>query len=292
MTAWRQSPAGLLHPDFLEILGFCSDHFDLVGILTNGTLFTPEIFEKLGAWKNKLVFSISLDSYIPHVHDNRRGHFGAFEKTAAAITTLSKMGFVVRVSVVLDENNWKDLEGTIVLAKKIGASMLTYGPVLPFGRASKDSFLWKLRAQEVAEVGAALKERYEGFLHSIDEPTLLEVEGPGGCGAGHRVYAMNPKGKIRPCVSFGENQAVIGSLESEAPDVVFNRPLVLASAHLSPPTAKVCGSCKWIGFCMHCSLRGVLASKWLLDGACKWLNQKNVLEWYCSYGRNKLGIDI
>lgn len=269
----------LLHPDFVRILRFCGKQFSIVGLLTNGTLITESLIRELLLFKEKMVISVSLDSHISDVHDKRRGLKGAFEKTLHGICLLAQNGFFTRVSMSVDQDNWKDVELTLLLARQLGASMFTYSPILPFGRA-KDKFdLWDQNPEEVLQTEQRLSEKYKGFLHFLPEDKILEINQPGGCGAGHRVYAMAPAGLVRPCVTFDEDQAVFGSLITQSPAEVFGGKLSKAFSMIKPPHMDLCDSCKWTIFCQHCSLRGLMASHWVGEENCRWLNQPNIRQW-------------
>ncbi|NOZ87286.1 MAG: radical SAM protein, partial [Deltaproteobacteria bacterium] len=113
----------LLHPDFIKIMRFCGERFSIGGLLTNGTLITESLIRELLLFKEKMVISVSLDSHISDVHDERRGLRGAFDKTTHGIRLLTQNGFFTRVSMSVDQDNWKDVEATLLLAHQLGASM-------------------------------------------------------------------------------------------------------------------------------------------------------------------------
>ena len=68
----------LLHPDFLKFAHFCGDSFALIGLLTNGYLVDDFLVQQLVPMRDKMVLSVSLDSYLPAVHDLRRWLSGSF----------------------------------------------------------------------------------------------------------------------------------------------------------------------------------------------------------------------
>lgn len=269
----------LLHPDFIKIMRFCGERFSIVGLLTNGTLITESFIRELLPFKEKVVTSVSLDSHISEVHDKRRGSRGAFDKTTNGIRLLRQNGFFTRVSMSVDQNNWKDVEETLLLSRQLGASTFTYSPILPFGRGKDNFGLWDKDPEEVLQTEQRLSEKYKGFIHFLPEDSILEIHQPGGCGAGHRVYAMDPTGLVRPCVTFDEDQAIFGSLATQSPFEVFGGKLSKAFALIAPPNMELCGSCKWNLFCQHCSLRGLMASYWVGQDKCSWLNQPNIRQW-------------
>ncbi|MBN2615025.1 MAG: radical SAM protein [Bacteroidales bacterium] len=270
----------MMHPDFDEIAAFCCEQLALVGILTNGTLLTSQRLEKLKPYREKLIFSISLDSHIASEHNRRRGGKNAFERTTEGIRLLKKEGFLTRVSMSVDESNWSHLEPTLLLARELGADLFTYSPILPFGRAGTAFKRWNHNAREVLETEQKLQEQYSDFLHLFSEGTLTKVSQPGGCGAGWRVYAMDPDGNVRPCVTFDEDQGIFGSLYNQDEKEVFGSGLARSFSRLSPPEPGICQSCPWAAFCQHCSLRGAIAAQWIGEENCRWLQQEESARWY------------
>jgi radical SAM protein with 4Fe4S-binding SPASM domain len=109
---------------------------------------------------------------------------------------------------------------------------------------------------------------------------VFKASQEGGCGAGHRVYAMNPQGEVRPCVMFDAKKFRIGSLMKEDPDAIFSHPLPAAFSELSPPHQSICGKCRWVLFCQNCMLRGVMGSQWVGEKNCRWMQQPKVTAWY------------
>jgi radical SAM protein with 4Fe4S-binding SPASM domain len=267
----------LLNSGFEQILDFCSRRFEMVGVLSNGTLITEKLANKLAGIGNKLMISISLDSSIPEIHDKRRGVFGAFQQTVTNIKKLATLGVAVRVSMVVDEANFAELEKTLLLAKELGARAFSYTPTLPLGRG-KDCFsrAWSLGFKEIADKEKELSERYRGFLGILPVDSICEIEGEGGCGAGYRTFAMDPWGNIRPCATFDTNEIVFGNLLTQSLEEVFSHPVILAMTKLRAPSHAFCAGCNHEGFCRYCSLRGLRASQ--SEVFCAWRQQEAVNE--------------
>jgi radical SAM protein with 4Fe4S-binding SPASM domain len=269
----------LLHPDFLRIILHCCERFLLVGVLTNGTLLNETIVRHLVPYRDRVIFSVSLDSHLPGIHDTRRGMQGAFAKTTEAVRILARYGFTTRVSMAIDRHNWQHIEPTLLLAQELGASAFGYAPVLPFGRGKEDFAFWDSFVSDFLPLQKALTEKYPRFLNIQSGKNLHELQQPGGCGAGYRVYAMDPGGRIRPCVTFEENMATFGSLQTQDPEAVFSCELSEAFAGITPPDYPVCEGCRFANFCRFCSLRGLTAAQWLDEGQCRWLGQPEVSRW-------------
>jgi len=263
----------MLHKDFGAILDFCSAMFAMVGVLSNGTLVTDQLDAKFASLGERSMLSISLDASTAAAHDARRGVPGSFVRTTSAIRRLSAAGVGIRVSTVVDERNFADLENTLLLARDLGARAFSYTPLLPLGRG-KDQFsgAWTLSATQVMMTESGLAERYRGFLGVLSADAVCEIEGEDGCGAGYRTFAMDPWGNVRPCATFGAGELVFGNLLSQSLEEVFSHPAVFAMNRLRAPSPQFCSGCKRESFCRYCHLRGMHASH--TENGCAWLKQE------------------
>lgn len=259
----------LLHPNFLEILSFCADKFSLVGVLSNGTILGKEVFEIYQSLGDRLILSISLDGPDAESHDLRRGVSGSFHRTCNNLRVLTEAGLGVRVTMSVDEGNFSLIEPTLLLARELGALAFSYSPVLPFGRGVAWAGRgWRLDGKKVLQAEQDLIRRYKGFLAVFSEDTVSDIKHE-GCGAGYRTYAVDPQGNVRPCVTFGPHQAVIGNLLKQSILTVFSHPITYIMADFPVPNQDLCGDCRYLAFCMYCGLRGFYGSG--LNPECNWL---------------------
>ncbi|WP_319409319.1 radical SAM/SPASM domain-containing protein [uncultured Desulfosarcina sp.] len=266
----------LLHSDLNKILDFCGNTFQQISILTNGTLINQDLVNSALPIKDKIAFNISLESHRVEEHDKRTGVHGSFSRTLDGIRQLSKYNFLVRVAMAVDGNNWEDVEPTLLLARQLGAKAFTYSAILPFGRASGRLEFLDLDASLVVEKEKYLLNKYKDFFHILNESQQQRMKQPGGCGAGHRTYAMDPAGNIRPCVTFDDQLGVIGSLANQTPEAVFSNETTEFFSKIKTPNQKTCGSCKFLYFCQNCVLRALTASRTLAPNECNWLKQPSV----------------
>ena len=266
----------LLHPDIKSIIDFCGNTFQLTSILTNGTLINEDFLNMVLPMKDRVIFNVSLESNKAEEHDRRTGVKGSFSRTINGIRKLARYNFTVRVAIAVDANNWMDVEPTLLLAKQLGASAFTYSAILPFGRAADRFGLWDLDSNVVAEKEQYLFNTYQDFLHILDESQQQRLKQPGSCGAGHRIYAMDPAGNVRPCVTFDSQLGVIGNLATQTPEAVFSHETASLFAEIVAPNEEVCGSCKFSYFCRNCVLRGLTASRSMAPNECNWLKQPPV----------------
>jgi radical SAM protein with 4Fe4S-binding SPASM domain len=178
-----------------------------------------------------------------------------------------------------DEETWDDVEPTLLLSQRLGAFAFAYSPVMPFGRGKRNYRLWNRDQRAVFETDQRLKFQYKEFIHVLAEDSIVDLELPGGCGAGHRSYAMDPSGRIRPCVTFDEGMAIYGSVETHSLAELFQNELVDAFANVIPPHQEICGSCQYRLFCQGCALRALVGAQWLGEEQCAWLHDPANRHW-------------
>jgi radical SAM protein with 4Fe4S-binding SPASM domain len=171
--------------------------------------------------------------------------------------------------MAVDKDNFHDIENTLLLARELGASVFSYTPILPLGRAKILALEnWDIERKQVYETEKELIEKYRGFLGLLSPDMTCDLENGENCGAGYRTYAMNPWGHIRPCPLYEDTEFEIGNLAEQDIEEVFSNPLTFAFAKISPPIKNICRDCERKYYCMYCSLRGFQSQKVVQD--CRW----------------------
>jgi len=266
----------ILHPDFIDIVECCVKNLNIVGVLTNGTLLTEKMIEKLSAYRDSLFFGISLDSHDPEYHDKFRGMRGAWEKTVRNIERLINKGFLVRVGMSVNQENMYHIEPLLEFCMRIGVKAFTYSPIMPFGNAK--SFRWEIEdLKKLAEIEKRVHKKYGKVIPIVKEHSSSS-EGlyPNNCGAGWKTFVMDPRGYIRPCV-VSDSRHNIGRIDFENPRKFFekNKEISNIYANLLLPGKGVCDNCRYINFCSMCILRAEkVLNEGLIDpGDCKWFKK-------------------
>jgi len=83
----------------------------------------------------------------------------SFDKVTRAIKLLSDSGIFVRATMSVSPENFGDIENTLLLAKKLGARVFGYSPIIPFGRG-KDIAPYEItpeKAKEMTEMDLYIK---------------------------------------------------------------------------------------------------------------------------------------
>jgi len=120
----------------LEILEYASKKL-IVKILTNGTLITPNIAEKLTELNVKI--RISIDGGESKSHDFMRG-FGSFEKTIEGVENLRLAGYPfkeLQIYATISSEGIQEIPKIIQFADKFGIQTIKFETLAIDGRASQ-----------------------------------------------------------------------------------------------------------------------------------------------------------
>lgn len=122
-----------LREDIFEILAKLKTRTIALTLMTNATLITQEIANKLKSILDKRIdkFQISLDGATQEIHDKTRGK-GAFEGTINGIKYLINAGFSVVINFVPTTINIHEIFEIYCLAQKLGVSFLNISRFTPY----------------------------------------------------------------------------------------------------------------------------------------------------------------
>jgi len=141
---------------FLKFLDSCKKVYNL-DILTNGTLITDEVVNKLKKISKLQQIQISLDGASPEIHDKIRG-YGNFDKAIEGIQKLISHEIDVKIMFTLQRCNMKEVPSLIDLAIEENVSGLTIERLVPMG-SSKDAKDSLLTQEEIRDVFQYISDR-------------------------------------------------------------------------------------------------------------------------------------
>ncbi|RDE12597.1 MAG: hypothetical protein C4K47_07625 [Candidatus Thorarchaeota archaeon] len=163
----------LVRKDLYDLIKRADDSGLLCTIASNGTLLTAETARELARAGVKRV-EMGLDGARPETHDFLRNRPGSFEATVAAVRACAAQGFdEIATTMTLHSKNVDELEDTMELAEKLGATRFYLNRLIPAGRGVDVSYL-DVTAKQKAD---ALKTLYSKFYKSAT------------CGSGMQCYA-------------------------------------------------------------------------------------------------------
>ena len=240
----------LLHKDFFKIAAYARQkNFNLI-LLTNGTLITKAVADKLQTLKPCV--DISLYGF-KETHDKITGVPGSFEKTLKGIELLLERG--VRVStkaVVMHENIdevWRLRDFLEVLGVNVSISPDAL-LISPRDNGGLEPLKYRVKDQRklqeyFAESARRLKETGKKFK-------LITEKGKDKlCGTGLSACSISPYGELNPCVQI-KLQKDNSLLERSFADIWRNHGEISLLRSLTVADKKDCFRCKFIGYCFRC----------------------------------------
>ncbi len=155
----------LLRGDLYDAIKRADDSGMLCTIASNGTLITPDVAKKLAKIGVKRV-EIGLDGSRAETHDFLRNKPGSFEATIEGIKNCADVGFdELATTMTLYSKNVNELEETMDLAEKLGATRFYLNRLIPAGRGVEAFYLDVTPKEKIK----ALKTLYSKFYKSITE---------------------------------------------------------------------------------------------------------------------------
>ncbi|MEM2957596.1 MAG: radical SAM protein [Candidatus Jordarchaeaceae archaeon] len=153
----------LLREDVYQVIRRADDCGMLCTIASNGTLMTSEVVEKLARAGIRRV-EIGLDGARPETHDFLRNKPGSFKATVEGIKNCAKQGFEeLATTMTLYSKNFNELEETMELAERLGATRFYLNRLIPAGRG-RESMHLDVTPQEKIR---ALETLYKKFYKSV-----------------------------------------------------------------------------------------------------------------------------
>lgn len=203
----------LLHEEFSGFLDFCHDRDMSINVLSNLTLLTDELAEKMGAI-TLLSVQTSLYSMNPDVHDAITGVPGSFAKTKNGILKLLKADIPVQISCPVMKQN-KDSFMDVVSWGRDQHVVVAVEPVLfPIYDGSRVNLANRLSLEEIGDVvEMRIRDGYGEMMREIArEKALQKADDPVCTVCSHRL-CVSANGDVFPCV--GWQNRVIGNLRNQ-----------------------------------------------------------------------------
>jgi radical SAM protein with 4Fe4S-binding SPASM domain len=155
----------LLRKDLYDAVKRANDNGMLCTIASNGTLMTHETATKLAKTGIRRV-EIGLDGATAETHDFLRNKLGSFEATVKGIRNCANLGFdEIATTMTLHSKNFNELEETMELAEKLGATRFYLNRLIPAGRGVEACYLDVTPREKIK----ALEAMYNKFYKSITD---------------------------------------------------------------------------------------------------------------------------
>ena len=192
----------LSNPNFFEILNYIDNNKEYYSfaILTNGTLITDKIAEKISKYKPQYV-QISIDGD-KKTHEKIRGK-GTLEKAIQGLQNLNKYGVYTSISFTAHKKNYKTFKKVVSIAKKAKANKVWTDRLIPIGGA-KELVKISLNQKEnkkffktVYKLMIKTKETQVTMSRALQFLQTGEI--PYKCTAGTKLLTVMENGDLVPC---------------------------------------------------------------------------------------------
>lgn len=262
----------LLHPRFNEIVAFVMMNFELLGLITNGSLLREYHLERIAAGPCMSAVQVCLDGHTPAMVEATTGVEGSFEMEVNAIRRVKDFGIVLRVGMVVDAPEKIDaIEPTLLLARDLGADSFIAHPSIDFGRGVQTVKAFSLDDQlRLNERMRDFQSRYAGFFAREMEFSGSDFASMYNCGGGHRAMTVDWQGRVKPCPMIPAEELFLSYWKDIESDLCQRK--ARAYHLLQGPKKNVCGDCPHLSYCMNCIVRALRVGRYKED--CKW-KQKN-----------------
>lgn len=262
----------LLREDLFQLIdGIVANRmrFDL---MSNGSLLTADVAERLSATGRCDQVQISLDGSTAAIHETLRGK-GTFAPAVRAIDNLQKVGLPVTVRVTVHPGNIDDLSALAALLLDEmglpGFSTNAASALGSFDKYDETTFMTpvqRLQAmRNLADLDACYPGRIEGnagplaewkMFHAMQEARLSGRPIPGrgrlvGCGCPAQRMAIRADGAYIPCVMLP--QMVLGQAGIDSLSEVWQKAPALVALRqrrkIELKSFSECVGCPWMESC-------------------------------------------
>ncbi len=228
-----------LRSDFWDIANRIRELGMGLSVITNGTLFSEEIFTRLEALSPRAV-AVSIDGARKKTHDKIRGVKGAFEKSWRFINKALEKNLPVSVITTVSRLNIGELKelSELLIDKKIAWQIQTAGAE---GKRFPKEYL--LDREEFYAVGIFidwLKKNYSykrlpvigahdlGYFSRFLQDLSLYGEWP-GCQAGRTVIGIRSNGDVLPCLSINNSAFIVANVLERKMIDIWNDDLIFSA---------------------------------------------------------------
>ncbi len=270
----------LMSPHFWPVAEYAHEKGIHLSVATNGTLITKEVAARLKEVGVDYV-EISIDSIDPQTHDEFRGGTGYWERSMAGIRNCVEIdGLSVGMATTVTRYNFAELQSIIDLAKETRVNSFYAFNFIPAGRG---------KAMIDQDLPPAMREEmmgilYENFVNNdistfstctqygrycqqqSDDDMVINshysfakgkhakilADYIGGCGAGRLYCAIQPNGKVTPCVFMS---LVEGDLRKNTLKEIWDSSPIMKDLRDRAGLKEGCVSCENRSMCGGCRAR-------------------------------------
>ncbi|HNS33758.1 MAG TPA: PqqD family peptide modification chaperone [bacterium] len=253
--------------DAMEIVEYASKLHFVIDILSNGTLITKSIADKLALHPVRRV-QISLYGATPETHDLITNLTGSFKNTLNGINFLTKAGIKVEIAFPLMGINFHERHLVKNLARSLGCLLSPSHVITARNNGKRDTFQLRLNDEQLK---LFLEDKELSALYAGRKPfqdhqfyfKFSDLADAAPCYSGFNSCAITPSGKVLPC-----NQLLyeIGDLKKNSFSKIWhNSPQIQYLRDLTISKLTKCSKCQLLTSCARCPGLALLEGGDLLE---------------------------
>lgn len=187
------------YPYFIDAVSEFHKHGIEVILATNGYDINQHLDFIKETISPKSGVYISIDG-LSDVHNSLRGKPDAFEHAIESIKSIIRKGLPVRVSSIIWDKNYAQLDSLVDFLKSIGVSQINLTIPVQVGRAETNQIILHKTYSETVSMVHLLQEKYdsESFKIYLKRQERLSSDSL-CCQAGQKIMHINSNGEIYPC---------------------------------------------------------------------------------------------
>jgi len=227
----------------------------ICGIITNGTLITPQIAAQLKKTELDWI-QITLESSDPKIHDDMVGRSGAFDQTVNGIKNCVNADVPVSINATLTNKNHLGLKNLIDYARdNLNITHVSTNAIINAGRGIRAKLDLGVSEKILNETLKLAKQHADNIGVQLDWflPTCYKNLNPMELGFGIRSCSAcqvnmlaSPEGTIHPCQSW--TQAKLGNILTGDWSTIWHHPIAdKARSYAYAPTE--CKECEYEKYC-------------------------------------------
>lgn len=267
----------IIRQDFWDIARYAKEKGLYLSIASNGTLFTKENAKKAKDIGFGYV-AVSLDAATSEKHDAFRGVPGMWNRSIEGIRNLIDAGVATCIQYTFSRDNADELPKMFELREKLGAYKVIVYNYIPVGRGGFENDptpeqreeAYKVMYDELEaghQVVASTAPQLGRYCKQHDANSVIIshyaeakskelgiiAEIVGGCGAGRAYCAIQPDGKVTPCVYMPD--LVVGDLRKQSFKEIWEESPVMISLRDRSDLQGRCATCEYKALCGGCRAR-------------------------------------
>jgi radical SAM protein with 4Fe4S-binding SPASM domain len=247
-----------LRRDLFDILKLAKSQRYELDICTNGTLLNRERALRLAEYTSEV--SISLDGATRETHNSLRGIPQAYDRTLEGIGHLKAAGHTIHVTIVVNRDNYHEVEDMVVLAQRLGVESIAFLGMIEnsVNQFPRDSMLGSTELLALKQTISDCRKNYSAI--TINTKRLFFDNPLEACGAGTTILGIDALGHLLPCILLSRTHLSQSLLTCDISDI-FSLPFFREVVGFVA-AEKDCSFCLWKPQCKF----GCLGATYLAQG--------------------------